>query len=257
MRARLADTSGSATDIKASAWPLSASKAGAMSSARRISNSVTSMPNFAAAASTSRNLQHGIRDVHVGHYRQTAQAGQTSRNSPSRLPARSDCWADSPVTLPPGRARLATKPRRPDRPPAQRRRDDRCRLLDRGDREVPAVTMTSTLRRTNSAVISGKRSRLPSVQRTRSRQCALPQPSSRERCSKEGPWGPGRRGARSHETNDRRLSIAQRAGERHRRRTAENTKKFPLPHVGPVGSGDGIDIDSKEDFEGSARCPLL
>ena len=36
--------------------------------------------------------------------------GTTSRSNSSRLPARSVCWFDRPVTLPPGRARLATIP---------------------------------------------------------------------------------------------------------------------------------------------------
>src|SRR5580693_8064119 len=36
--------------------------------------------------------------------------GTTSRKSSTRLPARSDCWTDRPVMLPPGRARLATRP---------------------------------------------------------------------------------------------------------------------------------------------------
>ena len=36
--------------------------------------------------------------------------GTTSRKSSSRLPARSGAWIDRPVTLPPGRARLATRP---------------------------------------------------------------------------------------------------------------------------------------------------
>ena len=36
--------------------------------------------------------------------------GRTSRNSSSRLPTRSVPWVDSPVTLPPGRAKLATMP---------------------------------------------------------------------------------------------------------------------------------------------------
>ena len=36
--------------------------------------------------------------------------GSTSRKSSIRLPARSVDWIDRPVTLPPGRARIATKP---------------------------------------------------------------------------------------------------------------------------------------------------
>src|SRR6516225_5400839 len=58
----------------------------------------------------------------------------TSRKSSSRLLAASDCWFDSPVTLPPGRARPY------DQAAADRidrnRKDDgdgRCRLFYRGD----------------------------------------------------------------------------------------------------------------------------
>src|SRR5262245_31767233 len=36
--------------------------------------------------------------------------GTASRKSSSRLPARSAAWDDRPVTLPPGRARLGTRP---------------------------------------------------------------------------------------------------------------------------------------------------
>src|SRR5215831_16472771 len=57
--------------------------------------------------------------------------GTTSRKSSSRLAARSAAWFDRPVTLPPGRARLATRPvPRRDR---EDDRDNRCRLLCRDD----------------------------------------------------------------------------------------------------------------------------
>src|SRR5262249_15393008 len=36
--------------------------------------------------------------------------GTISRKSSSRLPARSGAWTERPVTLPPGRARLVTRP---------------------------------------------------------------------------------------------------------------------------------------------------
>ena len=73
----------------------------------------------------------------------------TSRPAPSLVSG------TSPVTLPPGRARMAT-------PPSNRviahRDDDRDRdarpLYDGRPRAVPTVTMTSTLSRTNSAAIS-------------------------------------------------------------------------------------------------------
>jgi hypothetical protein len=112
--------------------------------------------------------------------------GISSRKSPRRLPAASAIWFDMPVTLPPGRARLAT------------------RLLPTGSATaantigmtdvacfaattfaVACVTMTSTLSRTNSATISGGRSKRPSAQRY-SIATLRPsiQPSSRNRCTK-------------------------------------------------------------------------
>jgi hypothetical protein len=84
--------------------------------------------------------------------------GTTSRKSSSRLPAISACWTDNPVTLPPGRARLAIRP-----PPTGSIEIAKtmgmtavaCFTVRTG---VPLVTMTSTLRRTNSAAISAARS---------------------------------------------------------------------------------------------------
>jgi hypothetical protein len=43
------------------------------------------------------------------------RSGRSSRNSSSRLPARIGLWIDSPVTLAPGRLRLATRPSRTGR----------------------------------------------------------------------------------------------------------------------------------------------
>src|SRR6266851_4720985 len=53
--------------------------------------------------------------------------GTTSRNNSRRLPARSVAWPDRPVTLPPGRARLATKP--PPTGSFAMAKTMRCRLL--------------------------------------------------------------------------------------------------------------------------------
>src|SRR5215475_1638640 len=124
---------------------------------------------------------HGGGVTAINHYR-----GIISRKSSRRLPARSGIWADRPVTLPPGRARPAT------------------RLLPTGSATaantigmtdvaafaattfvVPCVTITSTLSRTNSAMISGDRSKRVSAQRY-SIATLRPsiQPSSRKRRSK-------------------------------------------------------------------------
>ena len=109
----------------------------------------------------------------------------TSRKSSRRLPASSGDVSDRPVTLPPGRARLATRPVL---------RGSATVANTIGITEVagfaaktggPAVTITSTLRRANSAAISAKRSKRPSAQRI-SITTVRPSihPSSRSRCSK-------------------------------------------------------------------------
>jgi hypothetical protein len=46
----------------------------------------------------------------IGRVRQPPQVGTTSRNSSRRLPARSGFCGERPVTLPPGRVKLATRP---------------------------------------------------------------------------------------------------------------------------------------------------
>ena len=109
--------------------------------------------------------------------------GTTSRRISSRLPARSVVWIDSPVTLPPGRARLATRP-------VPSGSAEMASTI--GTSEVtclamipPTVRITATLRRTNSAAISASRSARPSAQRysiATFRPSA--QPSSRSRCRK-------------------------------------------------------------------------
>ena len=112
--------------------------------------------------------------------------GTTSRKSSSRLPARSVSWCDRPVTLPPGRARVATKPV-PTGSPAVAKMigmaDVACFAAKAAG--VPDVTMTSTLSRTNSAAISANRSKRPSAQRY-SIAMVRPSfhPSSCNRCTK-------------------------------------------------------------------------
>src|SRR6516162_7649413 len=110
MRTRLVFMSASAKTYSASARPLSASKADAISSAFRISSVTTSRPNAPAAAWTSPTsfMAAGLSAlIRIANRR---RLGTTSRKSSSRFPARSVNWTDRPVTLPPGRARLATMP---------------------------------------------------------------------------------------------------------------------------------------------------
>src|SRR5262245_7278962 len=112
--------------------------------------------------------------------------GTTSRKSSSRLPARSIIWTDRPVTLPPGRARLATRPV-PTGSAADAimigMTDVACFAATTGAAEF--VTMTSTLSRTNSAAISAKRSVRPSAHRYWIAMVrSSTQPSSRSRWTK-------------------------------------------------------------------------
>src|SRR5262249_37120096 len=111
--------------------------------------------------------------------------GAASRKISSLLLPVSANWVDRPVTLPPGRARLATRPV-PSGSAATANTigitDVAC-LTTRA--ATPDVTMTSTLSLTNSAAISAKRSLRPSPQRY-SMVTVRPsiQPSSRSRCTK-------------------------------------------------------------------------
>ena len=117
--------------------------------------------------------------------------GTTSRKSSIRLAARSVDWFDRPVTLPPGRARLATRPV-PTGSPADANTigitDVTC--FAAMTFAVPAVTMTSTFRRTNSAAISAARSVRPSAQRySIARVRPSIQPSSPSRCTRAAVHG--------------------------------------------------------------------
>src|SRR6516162_5250552 len=112
--------------------------------------------------------------------------GTTSRKISIRLPASSSDRTDMPVTLPPGRARLATMPLATGSPTLAKTigmSDVACFAARTCG--VPEVTMTSTLSRTNSAAIWAKRSARPSDQRY-SIVIVRPSihPSSRSRCTK-------------------------------------------------------------------------
>jgi hypothetical protein len=118
--------------------------------------------------------------------------GMTSRKSSRRLLASSGDVSDRPVTLPPGRARLATSPLSRGSATVAKTigmTEVACFTANTGG---PAVTMTSTLSRTNSAAISAKRSERPSAQRTSIATVRLSiQPSSRSRCTKAAThWPP-------------------------------------------------------------------
>ena len=186
MRTRLVLTSGSVITYSASAPFLSNSNAVTTSSACLISEMATSRSRARAAACTSGNSNATFGLSGLAKIANRRRPGTTSRNSSTRLPAESVCWIDIPVRLPPGRARLATRPVPTGSPDTANTIG--ITALARFiaiESLLEVVTMTSTLRRTNSAAISATRSGRPCAQR-----CSIAtvrsslQPSSRRRCRK-------------------------------------------------------------------------
>ena len=93
--------------------------------------------------------------------------GTISFRSSSCFPLISGARVDNPVMFPPGRARLATKPVANRIAIMRHDNGNRRQLLPwrHGLTGGPAVTMTSTLRRTSSAASAGRRSSFPSAYR--------------------------------------------------------------------------------------------
>src|SRR5262249_19714080 len=130
-------------------------------------------------------LEHGGGIASISHDRQPAKTGHHLAQEFESLAGKIGKLRRQAVTLPPGRTRLATKP-----PPTGSAAT--AKTIGMSDvacfaarTAPPAVTMTSTLSRTNSAAISAKRSPRPSAQRY-SIAMVRPslQPSSRSRWTK-------------------------------------------------------------------------
>src|SRR5262249_25826786 len=152
-------------------------------------------PNFecrdieAERAGRRLNLVHlqcgnGITDIRQAG--QPAETGDDLAQEFESLASKIGVRADRPVTLPPGRARLAIRPVPTGSPITAETigmTPVACFAAMTGG--VAYVTMTSTLSRTNSAAISARRSLRPSAQRY-STATVRPSvhPSSRSRCAK-------------------------------------------------------------------------
>jgi hypothetical protein len=152
----------------------------------RAASGPTSSPSVRAVAITSAISSTAPGPPALAMIANRARPGTISRNNSSRLLTVSVCWTDRPVTLPPGRDRLATRP-----VPT----GSVCKANTMGMTVVACfaamtgppdhVIMTSTLSRTKSAAISAKRSVRPSAQRYSIATFRFSiQPSSRSRCTK-------------------------------------------------------------------------
>src|SRR5262249_20332442 len=163
--------------------PLVARGLSALACIRRISTVTTVRPGVPAAASMSRMSRRVIGLPALAKIANRRRAGTTSRKSSSCLPARSLCWSDRPVPLPPACARLTTRPVLTGSPAPARTIGMTCfaaRTLT-----LPLETMTSTFCRTNSATISAARPLRPSPHRSLIATVRPSiQPSSRSRCTK-------------------------------------------------------------------------
>jgi len=94
-------------------------------------------------------------------------AGTISRRSSSRFATNSVVKILIPVRLPPGRARLATRPSRTGSSATTKTMGIVvvAALAAKAERGPPVAAMTATCRRTNSAASAGSRSYWPSAQR--------------------------------------------------------------------------------------------
>ena len=90
----------------------------------------------------------------------TLASGTTSRSRPSRFGAEATLRKLTPVMLPPGLLRLATRPVATGSAPMWKTigMDDVAAFAASAGGTEPLVTMTATLRATNSAANAGNRS---------------------------------------------------------------------------------------------------
>jgi hypothetical protein len=124
------------------------------------------MPRAFAATSASRSSPLGFAGFHRMATRDTVPSA--SLRSSSRFPARSDRTMASPVTLPPGRARLATRPAATGSPMVVMTIGVVvvARWTARTTGGPPDATMRSILRRRSSATRSGSDSYFPFADRS-------------------------------------------------------------------------------------------
>ena len=222
---------------------MSASKAGAISSARRISSVDDFEAERAGRCLNLAHLQHGAGIANIGHDRQPAKTGNNLAQKFEALAGRSVCWIDRPVTLPPGRARLATRPVPTGSPASAKtigmtdvacfaartagaRRDNDIDLqpdeLGRDLGEALAASLRPAILDRDGATLD---------------PAEFAQPLHKS----GGPWAPGRRRGRAQEPDGRqlrRLLRTRRERPRCRRAAEQRDELAPLSLDHLVGAGE-------------------
>src|SRR6202048_2387947 len=136
-------------------------------------------PNAAAPrrACSTAITQYGFVELDSTATRE--RFGRNSLSSSSRFSSPPAVCEESPVTFPPGRARLATIPAPTGSPADMTIGMELVALRAASVAGVPQATMTSTGKRTNSTANSGNRSAAPSAKRySISKSAPSPYPSS-------------------------------------------------------------------------------
>ena len=152
MRTRFVLIRGSVHTYSASARSLSDSMADSMSSVFFTPSLKTSSPSLGAASSAAFHLQENERATNVAQESHAINARDNFVQQFQPVTCKVSLFVGESVTLPPGCARLATSPVPTGSPTAAKTigiSEVACITVIIAS--VPAVTMTSTLRRINSA----------------------------------------------------------------------------------------------------------
>src|SRR5262245_35308493 len=156
------------TTASARSLVIAAKAVSTSSSPRTIATGAISMPAVRPASWTCcrRDVVNGSTGLARTATRRND--GSISRNSSRVFPAVSAPILDKPVTLPPGRAKFATRPVPTGSPAIAKIGISRVACFAAKAQGVKIAAMTSTLRRTNSSASPGSRFAFPSAERSSS-----------------------------------------------------------------------------------------
>ncbi len=208
----------------------------------RISSGGISTPKVWAVAWTARSSDDKVGNTNIAHNRNPLEPRYNLAQEFHCLPTISTLKAERPVTLPPGHARLPTKPT-PTGSVANAKTMGMSKIVcfKTSAGMTAQVAMTSTFRRTKSAAISSARSRRPSAQPTSKATLTTFPPAQFVQSLNEGsePVARDRRSSCAKKTRWSQLRLLRARRKRPRRgRAAEKRNRtlavsLPVPPVLP------------------------